>query len=556
MKQAEKRFAFSSNRLHNCTIDSVSGSSGSELTDFEDQDVDFNLLSSYLMDDPDDGSSCGQSTEQSSTEHSTDISFVTASDSLSTRKRARDHNEVNNYDEGSDDEEDLDGDDGCGGMRADKRRERNRVLARKTRLRKKFFFEGLQRQVGALARENTRLKKIVHDHTKGEIKQQILGNCSSEIPAIVAANTNNATSCIERADFTLMQAIQASQRSFCVTDPSLPDNPIVYASQGFLNLTGYSSSQVLGRNCRFLQGPETNLDDVRILRESVMKGKDSSALLINYKADGTKFYNKIFMAALRDENEKIVNYVGVQCEIEPKGKVDSEEDYAAFCLPVAKKGRPRTKDREKEKADKAAAKLRKQEERAAAKEAKEAAKAAMKAANCRVKGKLSGSKSATAVSGPATKQDSDESGASYGAPLLIGANSTGVPPIGMGSQSLTATMYATRDILSARHLSSKLAPMTQQYTTIPSAKGEPSHYVPSMPLPTCNFPTGTGTGAAAQGLVDSVAGIYSNIDVMNMLFPESNAPALESIAAYAVNNCLPPGYTNEPCPLPGSSLFP
>ena len=70
-------------------------------------------------------------------------------------------------------------------------------------------------------------------------------------------------------DFRLMMALQLAQQNFAVSDPSLPDNPIVYASKGFLQLTGYTMSQVIGRNCRFLQGPGTDPKAVDIIREGV-----------------------------------------------------------------------------------------------------------------------------------------------------------------------------------------------------------------------------------------------------------------------------------------------
>ena len=60
-------------------------------------------------------------------------------------------------------------------------------------------------------------------------------------------------------DFRLIQALQKSQHNFVLSDPSLPDNPIVYCSDGFCKLTGYKRQHVLGRNCRFLQGPGTNI---------------------------------------------------------------------------------------------------------------------------------------------------------------------------------------------------------------------------------------------------------------------------------------------------------
>jgi PAS domain S-box-containing protein len=123
------------------------------------------------------------------------------------------------------------------------------------------------------------------------------------------------TATLERHDYNLIQAIQAAQRSFVLTDPSLPDNPIIFASKGFLELTGYKLEDILGRNCRFLQGPKTDQEQKRILRDGIERGEDTSVLLMNYRADGTEFYNQVFVAALRDSDNRIINYVGVQVEV-------------------------------------------------------------------------------------------------------------------------------------------------------------------------------------------------------------------------------------------------
>merc|ERR1711957_204714 len=98
-------------------------------------------------------------------------------------------------------------------------------------------------------------------------------------------------------------------------DPSLPDNPIVYASQGFLNPTGYSLDQILGRNCRFLQGPETDPKTVERIRNAIEQGEDLSVCLLNYRVDGSTFWNQFFIAALRDAAGNITNFVGVQCKV-------------------------------------------------------------------------------------------------------------------------------------------------------------------------------------------------------------------------------------------------
>lgn len=149
-----------------------------------------------------------------------------------------------------------------------------------------------------------------------DLRNQILSECKSiDLPPIIAHNASNATSMLEKADFSLVKAIQAAQRSFVITDPSLPDNPIIFASQGFLDLSGYRLEDVLGRNCRFMQGPNTDPKQVEILRKGIMEGIDTSVCLLNYRADGSQFYNQIFVAALRDADHKIINYVGVQVEV-------------------------------------------------------------------------------------------------------------------------------------------------------------------------------------------------------------------------------------------------
>nr|AML76539.1 putative LOV domain-containing protein [Gyrocarpus americanus] len=104
------------------------------------------------------------------------------------------------------------------------------------------------------------------------------------------------------------------KQSFVLTDPYLPDMPIVYASDAFLKLTGYSRLEVLGRNCRFLQGSDTNVEALCQIKDSIQSAQSCSVRILNYRKDGSSFWNLLHIAPVRNASGKIAFYVGVQIE--------------------------------------------------------------------------------------------------------------------------------------------------------------------------------------------------------------------------------------------------
>jgi PAS domain S-box-containing protein len=197
------------------------------------------------------------------------------------------------------------------------RRERNREHAKRSRLRKKFLLESLQEQIHGLQEQLEKFKdtlRSVAPQQADELIDNICGNEKKYTPLPMPSGFGPVKTLME-PDFRLMSALSGSQQNFAISDPTLPDNPIVYVSQGFLDLTGYQLDQVLGRNCRFLQGPGTDQSAVNVIRKGIAEGIDTSVCLLNYKADGTPFWNQFFVAALRDAENNVVNYVGVQCEV-------------------------------------------------------------------------------------------------------------------------------------------------------------------------------------------------------------------------------------------------
>lgn len=107
--------------------------------------------------------------------------------------------------------------------------------------------------------------------------------------------------------------------SFCITDPSLEDNPVIYVSEGFLKLTGYEFEDIVGKNCRFLQGPETAKEDRKRIYDAIKDEKDCSVNLLNYKKDGTTFANEFFLTTLRTPTKEIAYYIGIQVAVASMG---------------------------------------------------------------------------------------------------------------------------------------------------------------------------------------------------------------------------------------------
>ncbi|KAK8018071.1 hypothetical protein PG991_007261 [Apiospora marii] len=99
---------------------------------------------------------------------------------------------------------------------------------------------------------------------------------------------------------------------FCLTSPSLADNPVVYASDGLIKVTGYSRTEIISRNCRFLQGKLTDPVPVRRLRNAMIEGREAVELLLNYKKNGDPFWNLLYIAPLIGENGEIAFWLGGQ----------------------------------------------------------------------------------------------------------------------------------------------------------------------------------------------------------------------------------------------------
>lgn len=110
-------------------------------------------------------------------------------------------------------------------------------------------------------------------------------------------------------------AVRATRMPMIVTDPSQYDNPIVFVNNAFLKLTGYTRFEVLGRNCRFLQGPETNPAAIDRIRDAVRQEVDIRVDLLNYRKDGSTFHNALYVGPVRDADGKVVYFFASQLDV-------------------------------------------------------------------------------------------------------------------------------------------------------------------------------------------------------------------------------------------------
>ncbi|KAK2001986.1 hypothetical protein LX36DRAFT_569191 [Colletotrichum falcatum] len=110
---------------------------------------------------------------------------------------------------------------------------------------------------------------------------------------------------------------------FCLTDPSRHDNPIVMASEEFHRTTQYGMNYVIGRNCRFLQGPKTNPYSVKRLREKCLAGKEHYETFLNYRRDGSPFMNLLMVAPLYDSRGTVRYFIGAQVDVSGLAKENS-----------------------------------------------------------------------------------------------------------------------------------------------------------------------------------------------------------------------------------------
>lgn len=111
------------------------------------------------------------------------------------------------------------------------------------------------------------------------------------------------------------RAAMASELSFTISDPNQPDDPLIWVNPAFERVTGYAAADVLGTNCRFLQGPATDRSTVARIRDALDRGVTVADTLLNYRKDGTPFWNQVVISPVVDADGKVTHHVGIQADV-------------------------------------------------------------------------------------------------------------------------------------------------------------------------------------------------------------------------------------------------
>lgn len=120
-------------------------------------------------------------------------------------------------------------------------------------------------------------------------------------------------------------AVERTRMPMVVTDPRQRDNPIALANRAFLELSGYSAGEVVGRNCRFLQGPGTDPADVAKVRQAIEAEREVTVQLLNYRKDGSSFWNELFLSPVQDEEGRLLYFFGSAKDISKRRQAQDLE---------------------------------------------------------------------------------------------------------------------------------------------------------------------------------------------------------------------------------------
>lgn len=115
--------------------------------------------------------------------------------------------------------------------------------------------------------------------------------------------------------YVLTQILDACVNGVTLSDPDLPDSPLVYVNRVFQEMSGYSQEEMIGRNCRFLQGEDHDQPELESLRAAIREHQACTVTLRNYRKNGELFLNRLSIRPLVDRDNRVIYYLGIQYDL-------------------------------------------------------------------------------------------------------------------------------------------------------------------------------------------------------------------------------------------------
>lgn len=136
----------------------------------------------------------------------------------------------------------------------------------------------------------------------------------------------------EQLSRLLIRAVMAAEEALCISDPNQPDNPVVFVNPAFEALTGYAAHEVMGRNCRFLTGPDTDPQARDKIRTTIAERRSCKVELLNYRKDGTAFWNELSISPIYNAMGAVTHFVGFQRDITARVEAEATIRQGARAL--------------------------------------------------------------------------------------------------------------------------------------------------------------------------------------------------------------------------------
>jgi sigma-B regulation protein RsbU (phosphoserine phosphatase) len=180
--------------------------------------------------------------------------------------------------------------------------------------------QALETEIGERKRAEAALQRA-HDELELRVKLRTaeLAQANADLQAEIAERKRYEEELRLRD-----RAIEASSAGIIITDARQKDNPIIYANPAFAQMTGYAREELLGRNPRILQGPETDPEAIEKIRGALREAQPCLITLKNYRKDGTSFWNELFISPVRDSQGNLTHYIGVQTDVTQQRRAEEE----------------------------------------------------------------------------------------------------------------------------------------------------------------------------------------------------------------------------------------